>query len=137
MPHTVEAHSCRYYKTESPWEKNLGFSRAVRKGPFIQVAGTTSVHPETGEMMHHESAYEQTKLILETIIKSVEGLGGQKTDITRLRLYATTKECGHEAVKAYKETFPDDFAPAAIMILGVHFAGEHMKIEVEADAIVL
>jgi enamine deaminase RidA (YjgF/YER057c/UK114 family) len=137
MPHVLETNSCTYYKTENPWEKNFGFSRAIRKGPFIQIAGTTSVHPETEEMMHHDSAYHQTLLILETIIKSVEALGGQQSDITRLRVYATTKECGHEAVKACREKFLGDQSPVAVMILGVHFAGGDMKVEIEAVAIVL
>ncbi|KIK54396.1 hypothetical protein GYMLUDRAFT_88102 [Collybiopsis luxurians FD-317 M1] len=136
MPYTVEKNGCTYYKTENPWEKHFGHSRAVRKGPFIFVSGTTSCHPDTGEMMHIDSAYEQTRLIFDTIIKSVEELGGKKTDILKLRMFTTTPECAKEVGKAFKECF-DDVNPAAIIILGVQLASPDMKIEIEAEAVVL
>ncbi|KAJ3886202.1 YjgF-like protein [Lentinula edodes] len=133
---TLEKNGATYFRTQNPFEKNFGFSRAVRKGPFIFVGGTTSFDPESGEMMHADSAYGQAKVIFETIIKSVEALGGKKTDILKLKLFTTTMECGMEVGKAFKEIF-EEIHPAAILILGVTLASPEMKLEVEAEAVVL
>ncbi|KAJ3813968.1 YjgF-like protein [Lentinula novae-zelandiae] len=136
MSITLEKNGATYFRTQNPFEKNFGFSRAVRKGPFIFVGGTTSFDPESGEMMHADSAYGQAKVIFETIIKSVEALGGKKTDILKLKLFTTTMECGMEVGKAFKEIF-EEIHPAAILILGVTLASPDMKLEVEAEAVVL
>lgn len=136
MPHTIKENGAIYYRTENPYEKNYGFSRAVRKGPFIFIGGTTSFDPETGDLLHADSAYRQAKVIFETIIKAVESLGGKKTDIMKVKMFATNMESALEVGNAFKEYF-EDIHPAAILVLGIELASPDLKIEVEAEALVL
>ncbi|KAF5390372.1 hypothetical protein D9757_005283 [Collybiopsis confluens] len=151
MPYTIENNGCTYYKTSNPWEKKFGHSRAVRKGPFIFVSGTVSCHPETGEMMYADSAHEQARFIFETIVKAVEDLGGEKKDILKVRMFVSMSEYSMEVGMAFKECFGNDSighdtsgetggdvgGPAGTMIMGVKLVGEDMKVEIEAEAVVI
>ncbi|RXW14253.1 hypothetical protein EST38_g11604 [Candolleomyces aberdarensis] len=135
------AHQTLYHRTSNPYESVFGYSRAVKKGPFIFVSGTTSIDPSTGVVQHPSSAYQQAIAIFSEIIKAVESLGGEKEDITRVRMFVTRDEDAEDVGRALKESLGggegDRGGPAATMILGVRFVDKDMRVEIEADAVVL
>ncbi|KAG6812307.1 hypothetical protein H0H92_003480 [Tricholoma furcatifolium] len=124
------------YTTANPYEVQFGYSRAVRRGPFIFVSGTTSIDPASGTVQHPESAYQQTVKTFSEIIRAIEALGGTRQDVTRIRMFVTADEDTGDVGRALKESF-GDVGPAATMIVGAKFVSEKMKVEIEADAVVL
>ncbi|TEB24018.1 YjgF-like protein [Coprinellus micaceus] len=134
----------QYHRTTNPYEAQFKYSRAVKKGPFIFVSGTTSLCPKTQTILHPTSAYLQAQTIFAEIASAIEALGGNpKTDVVRVRMYVTHDEDGGDVGKALKESGfgagedGKEGGPAATMILGVKFVDQDMKVEIEADAVVL
>ncbi|KAG5338929.1 hypothetical protein C0989_005563 [Termitomyces sp. Mn162] len=123
------------YATANPYEAQFGYSRAVRRGPFIFVSGTTSIDPATGVVQHPESTYEQALKIFSEIMRAIEALGGNRQDVMRVRMFVAADEDIDDVGRALKENF-GDIGPAATMIVGAQFVRAEMKIEIEADAIV-
>jgi enamine deaminase RidA (YjgF/YER057c/UK114 family) len=126
----------RLYSTNNPYESQFGYSRAVRRGPFIIVSGTTSISPETGKVQHPDNAFEQAKVIFGEIVRAVQGLNGKKEDIVRVRMFVTRDEDVVDVGRALKDAL-GDVKPAATMIVGARFVAEEMKVEIEADAVLL
>ena len=117
----------------------FGYSRGVRRGPFIFTSGTTSVSTEstsTPTILHPSSAFHQALQAFSEIIRAVEALGGTKEDVVRVRMFVTRDEDSGEVGRALKEVF-GDVGPAATMTLGVRFVSEEMRVEIEAGAVVL
>ncbi len=124
------------HKTGNPYEDRFGYSRAVRKGPFIFVSGTTSIDTASGKVLHPKSAYDQTLKIFAEIVLAIESLGGAKSDVVRLRMFVAQEKDGEDVSRALKEVF-GDVAPAATMVFGMSFVSADMRVEIEADAVVL
>ncbi|KAI0365801.1 YjgF-like protein [Pilatotrama ljubarskyi] len=124
------------FQTANPYEREFGYSRAVRRGPFIAVSGTTSIDPISGQLLHPGSAYDQARAIFAEIQRAVEGLGGSAKDITRVRMFVTEASDADSVGKALKEAL-GGFGPAATMVVGARFVSWEMLVEIEADAIVL
>jgi enamine deaminase RidA (YjgF/YER057c/UK114 family) len=124
------------YSTQNPFEAKFGYSRAVRRGPFIFVSGTTSIDASTGDVLHSTSAYNQTILIFAEIFKAVESVGGRKQDIARVRMFVTHIEDADEVGQGLKESL-GEILPAATMIIGARFVSSMMRVEIEADAVIL
>lgn len=124
------------HKTSNPYEEKFGYSRAIRRGPFIFVSGTTSIDTATGQVLHPTSAYNQALKIFSEITLAIEALGAKKEDVVRVRMFVTADEDGEDVGRALKESFGDIW-PAATMILGARFIAPEMKVEIEADALVL
>lgn len=123
------------YKTSNPYESKFGYARAVKKGPFIFVSGTTSIDPASGIVLHPTSAYDQTLQIFSEIVKAIERLGGGKSDVVRVRMFVTRDEDCADVGRALKEVF-GEIEPAATMIVGARFVDTNMRVEIEADAVV-
>lgn len=126
----------RNYQTANPYEAQFGYSRAVRRGPFIFVSGTTSIDPTSGQLLHPASAHDQAVTAFAEILKAVSSLGGKKEDVVRVRMFVTSDEDSGSVGQALKESL-GDVAPAATMIIGARFVSSEMKVEIEADAVVL
>ena len=126
----------QHFRTNNPYEAKFGYSRAVRKGPFIFVSGTTSVDPTSGALRHPECAYKQAQATLAEIVRAVCAVGGRREDITRVRMFVGADEDAERVGAAVKEVL-GDVRPAATMIVGARFVSPEMKVEIEADAIVL
>ncbi|KAM6494442.1 YjgF-like protein [Amanita muscaria] len=128
-----------FHRTSNPYEVQFGYSRGVCKGPFIFISGTTSIDPSTQTLLHPDSAYDQAKEAFTTIIGAVEALGGTSKDIVRVRMFVSNDEDCNDVGKALKESLGNnvDSGPAATMIVGARFVHAMMKVEIEADAIVL
>jgi enamine deaminase RidA (YjgF/YER057c/UK114 family) len=133
------ASSTRSFRTNNPYEREFRYCRAIRKGPFIVVSGTTSVCPVTGVLLHPESAFDQATQIFNEISRAVEALGGQREDIVRVRMFVRDSSDQGDVARALKESAfgLTDTGPAASMILGAGFVDDDMKVEIEADALVL
>lgn len=123
----------KFYSTGSPWEPVVGYSRAVRVGNVIEVAGTTALRD--GEIVGRGNPYEQTKVILHTIAEAINGLGGKMTDVVRTRIFVTDISMWEEIGKAHGEVF-SQIRPASTMVEVKGLIDPGLLVEIEATAIV-
>jgi enamine deaminase RidA (YjgF/YER057c/UK114 family) len=121
------------YRSASPYEALVGFSRAVRRGSIIIVSGTAPIAPD-GETVVGD-AYTQAKRCFETILEAVEGLGGELKHVVRTRMFVTDAADWDAVGRAHGEFFGEVF-PAATMVVVKELLDPRWKIEVEAEAIV-
>lgn len=120
-----------HYSSGAPWESTVGYSRAVRVGNTIEVAGTTAM--KDGKLVGIGDAYLQTKTILEIIKEAIEGLGGSMTHVVRTRMYVTDISLFEEIGRAHGEFFKD-IKPASTMVEISRLVNPDMLIEIEAVA---
>jgi enamine deaminase RidA (YjgF/YER057c/UK114 family) len=116
-----------------PWESQVGYSRAVRVGPFIQVAGTTGVD-DSGQVVSPDP-YRQAQKALETIAAALKEAGASMADVVRTRIYVTDISQWEAIARAHAECFRD-IRPAATMVEVKRLISPEMVVEIEADAIV-
>ena len=114
----------------SPFEAEIGFSRAVRVGNRIEVSGTAPI--KDGKTAGGD-AYSQTKAALEIIVKAVEGAGGQASDIIRTRIFLTDMTLWKDAARAHGEIF-GEIRPASAFIGSSGFINPEWLVEIEASA---
>ena len=120
--------------TQRPWSGLMGYSRAVRVGPLVEVAGTTSVSPE-GEVLHPGDAYLQTREALGIITAALAEVGAQPTDVVRTRVVVTDVNLWEEVARAHGEVFAD-ILPASSMVEVARLLVPGLLIEIEATAYV-
>ena len=115
------------------WERAVGYSRVVRAGGFVFVAGCTGVAPD-GELVAG-GAYEQMRQACANVERALEQAGAAAGDLVRTRIYVTDIG-GWEAVgRAHAEAF-GAAPPAAAMVQVAGLIDPRMLVEVEADAFV-
>lgn len=114
------------------WESIVGYSRAVRIGNIIEVAGTTAVD-ENG-IVGKGDAYEQSTFILNKIQKALEEAGGKMTDVVRSRIYVTNIQNWEQVGKAHGAFFRD-IRPASTMVEVSRLVDKEMLVEIEVTAI--
>jgi enamine deaminase RidA (YjgF/YER057c/UK114 family) len=119
----------RLISSGSPYEPVMGFSRAVRVGEHVHVAGTAPIGADSG------SAYEQTKRCLEIILAALAEAGAQPDDVVRTRVYATSADDFEEVARAHGEVF-GAIRPANAYIVVAGLLDPRWVVEIEADAIV-
>jgi enamine deaminase RidA (YjgF/YER057c/UK114 family) len=117
----------------SPWEDIVGYSRAVRIGNIIEVAGTTAVDGDA--LIGGDSMYEQTKFILQKIEKALIAAGASIQDVVRTRVYVTDISQWEEVGRAHGEVFKT-IKPASAMVQVSALINQQMLVEIEATAIV-
>lgn len=119
--------------TGSPWEPVVGYSRAIRIGNVVEVAGTTSV--KDGKIVGKGNAYEQTKYILEIIERALNQVGSRMSDVVRTRMFVTDIGKWEEIGKAHGEYFKD-IRPVATMVEVKSLIDPELLVEIEVQAIV-
>jgi enamine deaminase RidA (YjgF/YER057c/UK114 family) len=117
----------------SPYESIVGFSRAVRVGPHVYVAGTAPIMPDGGEPP--ADAYGQTRRCLEIIVAALREAGAQPEHVVRTRIYALTADDFEEVAQAHGEVFMD-IRPASTFILVGGLLDPRWRVELEAEAYV-
>ena len=120
--------------TGTSWEYRVGYSRAVRVGPHVWVAGTTSLD-ETGKVIGIDDAYAQTAYILQKIGRALEQSGTSLSDIVRTRIFVTDVSFWEAVGRAHGEVFAE-IRPASTMVAVRALVAPEMLVEVEADAFV-
>lgn len=118
----------------NPMEKIVGFSRAVRVGPFIAVGGTAPVDAN-GKTVGIGDVGAQTKQCFEIIKTALEDAGSGLHDIVRTRVILTNIDDWKEAIEARKE-FCKDVRPVDTIMAIDRFVNPEWLVEIEVDAYV-
>lgn len=114
------------------WEPVVGYSRAVRVGPHVHVAGTTAVDA-SGLVIGPGDAYAQSAFILKKIGAALEEAGASMAQVVRTRMYVTDITMFDEVGRAHGEVFRD-IRPAATMVEVARLVDPALLVEIEADA---
>ena len=115
------------------WEDIVGYSRAVKIGNIIEIAGTTSVEDE--KVIGVNDAYLQTKVILQKIERALIETGASLKDVVRTRMFVTDISKWEEVGRAHGEFFRD-IKPVTSMVEVKALMSPEMLIEIEATAII-
>ena len=117
------------------WEDIVGYSRAVRVGNVIEVAGTTAVD-ENGQVVGLDDPYEQTRFILAKIEKALAQAGASMKDVARTRMFVTDISQWEEIGKAHGMYFKE-IKPAATMVEVKSLISPELLVEIEVTAVVV
>jgi enamine deaminase RidA (YjgF/YER057c/UK114 family) len=123
----------RLISSGSPFEPEVGFSRAVRVGAHISVAGTAPISAAGGNAALGD-VYAQTKRCLEIIDAAIVEAGGKLQDVTRTRVMLLDMTTWREAARAHGEFF-GAIRPACTFVQVSRFIDPQWLVEIEADAI--
>ena len=116
----------------APWEAVVGYSRAVRVGNVVEVAGTTA---QDGDAVTGTDEYTQTKRILEKIGEALNAAGATFADVVRTRLFVTNIAQWEAVGRAHGEVF-GEIRPVTSMVEVKALIDPRMLVEVEATAII-
>ena len=120
--------------TGAPWEKQVGYCRALRAGDRIFVTGTAPV-AEGGGVHAPGDGYAQARRCFEIMAAALSELGAEMAHVCRTRMFVTDISRWEEYGRAHREVF-GEFPPATTMVEVRSLIDPEMLIEVEADAIV-
>ncbi len=118
----------------APWESIVGYSRAVRVGPYVHVAGTTAVD-ENGDVLSPGNSQEQTRLILQEIDRALKEAGASMTDVVRTRTFVTNIDDWEAIGQVHGEYFRG-VRPAATMVEVSRLISPGLVVEIEVDAVI-
>jgi enamine deaminase RidA (YjgF/YER057c/UK114 family) len=123
----------RHARSGSPYEKPMGYSRAVRVGSTVCVSGTAPVWPD-GQV--DPDVTVQTRRCWEIVIAALEELGASVHDVVRTRQYVVRADVADAVGAVHGEVF-GRVQPASTMVVVGGLLDERWLVEVEADAVVV
>jgi enamine deaminase RidA (YjgF/YER057c/UK114 family) len=116
----------------SPFEKTIGFSRAVRVGDRVLVSGTAPVWPDDS---CPDDAAVQTRRCIEIIAQALAEAGASLTDVVRTRMFLVDSSAADAVGAVHGELFAE-VRPAATMVIVAGLLDPRWKIEIEAEAVI-
>lgn len=116
----------------SPYEPEIGFSRALVAGRHVHVAGTAPVPPDGGSVA--DDVYEQTRRCLEIILSALREAGAGPEHVVRTRTFLVDAQDWREVGRAHGEVF-GEVRPASTMVVVTGFLDPAWKVEIEVDAL--
>ena len=119
---------------ESRWESIVGYSRAVRVGSWVSVAGTTAAGREGGAIGGDDIA-EQTREALRRIAAALEEVGARLEHVVRTRMFITDIDRWEQVARVHGEFF-QHIRPATSMVEVTRLIDPALPVEIEADAVV-
>lgn len=120
------------YSSGAPLEEKAGYSRMVKKGPFVMIGGTTSVQPDG--TVYGDTAYEQAKYIFSKFVNLLAQAGAKPEDTVRIDAFITDMSYGKEVAEAYSEVF-HDIRPLFTMVGTPALNRPTQLVEIELTAI--
>ena len=122
------------YDSGTIWEAEIKYSRAVRRGNFVAVSGTTAMNGD--QLIGADDAGAQARFVFKKIIHALSEVGASPTDVVRTRMYITNPVDAKAVTEAHTEFF-GEVRPTTTLLVVAGFIDPSLLVEIEADAYIL